>query len=224
VASTATRGQIVRSAGRAAAAGLGAVAFATLAGCGAAPTGVATRDEGPPPEERVELVPSPSTAVDESTTTTSPTTTSTTTAAAYPAPEAPTALHLEGKHDALEHFEFGNPRCPVLAHDLAGTMTMSDGAVWQFTETYCGILEPGPTWVGHGTFVLTAPDGSTLTGTFGNSAPLPTKGVPYRLDIDTGTGTYAGATGTCAVDNHLDQPEFGKQYQFGTFTCDVTLA
>jgi hypothetical protein len=201
------------------------VGLAMLAGCGASPSGVETSDGGPP-EERVDLVPAPTTLVGDTTTTTSSTTTTTTTTApsAYPAAPAPTAWHLEGKHQALEHFEFGNPRCEVLAHDLAGTMTMTDGAVWHFTETYCGILEPGPLWVGHGTFVLTAPDGATLTGTFGNSATLPSKGVPYELDIDAGTGTFAGATGTCAVDNHLFQPEFGVQDQWGTFTCDVTRA
>jgi hypothetical protein len=214
----------VRRAGRAAGTGLALAALVALAGCGASPTGVETRDGTPPPEERVDLVPSSTTVAGDSTTTTSSTTTTTTTAVAYPAPPAATVWHLEGRHQAREHFEFGNPRCEVLAHDLAGTMTMTDGAVWQLTETYCGILEPGPVWVGHGTFGLRAPDGSTLTGTFGNSATLPSKGVPYQLDIDAGTGTYAGATGTCSVDNHLFQPEFGVQDQWGTFTCDVTRA
>ena len=201
------------------------MALAVLAGCGAPPSGVETRDGGPPPEERVDVVPAPTTQVAESTTTTSSTTTTTTTAAsAYPAAPAPRAWPFEGTHQALEHFEFGNPRGEVLAHELAGTMTMADGAVWQFTETYCGILEPGPVWVGRGTFVLTAPDGATLTGTFGNSASLPSKGVPYQLDIDAGTGAFTGATGTCAVDNHLFQPEFGVQDQWGTFTCDLARA
>jgi hypothetical protein len=211
--------------GRAAGAGLGIAALVAFAACGASPSKVATRDGSPPSEERVDLEPSTTTVVGESTTTststTSTTSTTTTTAPRYPAPAAPKTWHLEGTHQAREHFAFGQPRCPVLTHDLAGTMTMRDGAVWQLTETYCGILEPGPTWVGHGTFVLAAPDGSTLTGTFGNSAHLPTEGVPYQLDIHAGTGTYAGATGTCAVDNHLYQPEFGVQDQWGTFTCEV---
>jgi hypothetical protein len=205
-------------------------ALVALAGCGASGSTVATRDGGPQPgDERAEPQPSTTTVVGDSTTTSSSTTSTTTTTAPAAAPEqpstgTPTVWHLEGRHQAHEHFEFGNPRCPVLTHDLAGTMRMTDGAVWQLTETYCGILEPGPTWVGHGTFVLTAPDGSTLTGTFGNSATLPTRGVPYQLDIAAGTGTYVGATGTCDVDNHLFQPEFGEQDQWGTFTCDVTGA
>lgn len=212
----------MRRASRAAGLGLGALALVALAACGAADARVGTRDGGvAPPEERVDPV--PTTIVGENTTTaSSPTTTTTAATESVPAPEeSATAWHLEGKQRGTEHFGFGNPRCPVLAHELSGSFTTADGRVLALDEVYCGVIEPGLKWRGEGTFALTAPDGS-LTGTFESSAQLPSSGEPYRLDVRAGTGSFAGATGACEIDNHLAQSQFGVQEQWGTFACDLT--
>jgi hypothetical protein len=42
------------------------------------------------------------------------------------------------------------------------------------------------------------------------------------LTVTGGTKRFEGATGSCALDNHLKQIEPGRQEQFGNFVCDIT--
>ena len=73
----------------------------------------------------------------------------------------------------------------------------------------------------NGVFTFTTADGSTLAGTFQSEAQLPSTGAPYTLQIKTGTGAYAGVSGECSIDNHLETLQFGRQRQYGTFTCTL---
>jgi len=52
--------------------------------------------------------------------------------------------------------------------------------------------------------------------------PHVTAGTPYVLTVTAGTGTFAGTTGSCRLDNHLTDLAFGIQQQDGTFVCDIT--
>jgi hypothetical protein len=44
------------------------------------------------------------------------------------------------------------------------------------------------------------------------------------LHVMGGTAAFTGARGSCLLDNTVENFEFGHQHQFGTFTCDITVA
>jgi hypothetical protein len=109
---------------------------------------------------------------------------------------------------------FDTGRCSLVDHRLGETWTLADGTIWQYLNLYCGTVTDGNRWSGTGTFTLTAPDG-TLTGRSTSAASIPSSGVPYHLDVDDGTGAYAGITGTCTIDEHLHGECFGVQDHAG---------
>lgn len=86
---------------------------------------------------------------------------------------------------------------------------------------YCGTIDARGVWTGAGSFVITTGIGSTLSGTFTDSAQLPSLGVPYELDINSGTGAFAESSGSCVLDNHLSTIAPGLQHQEGMFVCDL---
>jgi hypothetical protein len=129
--------------------------------------------------------------------------------------------HFEGRHSGIEHFELGTERCPVLDHRLRETFAFADGTAWTFRAHYCGTIDARGVWTGVGSFTITTGSAATLSGTFTSSAQLPSVGVPYELDISAGTGTFAGARGSCVLDNHLRTIAFGVQHQHGIFVCDL---
>jgi hypothetical protein len=61
-----------------------------------------------------------------------------------------------------------------------------------------------------------------LSCTDTDSAHLPSLGVPYELDVHSGTGEFAGASGSCILDDHLTPLAAGEQYQEGGFVCDFS--
>lgn len=130
--------------------------------------------------------------------------------------------HVEGIHAGTEIYQLHTRRCPVLDHSLDETMTLADGTTWSYQARYCGTIDSQGVWRGVGTFVITAGDDSSLSGRFTSSARLPTTGVPYELAVDHGTGTFAGARGSCLLDNHLVPEQPGVQHQSGTFVCDLS--
>jgi hypothetical protein len=135
-------------------------------------------------------------------------------------PHAPT-WHVEGRHRGVEHFRTsGGDGCTFLNHHLVETMTLTDGRVWQLSSHYCGIVTGNNLWSGAGTVDITT-DSGTLKGSSRNSAQIPSTGVPYQITISAGTGTYAGAHGSCTLDDHLESEVFGVQRQSGTFSCDL---
>jgi hypothetical protein len=140
-----------------------------------------------------------------------------------PAPTSPgssTRWHFEGQHDGIEREQLATQACPVIDHHLHETFTLTDGTTWDFRAHYCGTVDAHLLWTGVGTFTITAGAGSTLSGTFTDSAQLPSVGVPYAIDIASGTGTYAGAHGACVLDNHLRPLPDAHQRQSGIFVCD----
>ena len=54
------------------------------------------------------------------------------------------------------------------------------------------------------------------------SASPPSIAVPYSIVITGGTQRYAGAAGSCRMDNHLHQIRFGLQDDFGAFVCNLS--
>jgi hypothetical protein len=155
-----------------------------------------------------------------------PTRTSTadTAVASTPSSEPTTgAPPVAGTYFGVEHFAAHAGRCAVLDHHIVGTFSVSDGTTWDFRQDYCGTFQ-GDLWSGDGTFSLTAPDGAAITGTVTErNIRVPSPGVPYTLDITGGAQRFAGASGTCRLDNHLQQIEFGLQHDFGSFTCNIAL-
>ncbi len=152
---------------------------------------------------------------------TSSTSTSTTpTSAPGPSrPSAPRTVHVEGTFRGDEHFALFTGRCSLLDHHLDSVFTVDNAATWKFHSDYCGTIDDD-LWRGQGTFTFTLEDGATLTGSFRDSARLPSAGEPYTLQITGGTRKYEGATGSCSLDNHLRQIRFGEQEQYGSFICD----
>ncbi len=140
-----------------------------------------------------------------------------------PAGTNPAPPNPKGSFGGMEEFALFTGRCPFLDHKLDATYSLSDGAKWRFHSTYCGDIDAQNRHYGNGEFTFTTANGSTLTGTFHSEAQLPSRGEPYTMQIHEGTGDYAGATGECAIDNHLEMVRFGRQRQFGTFDCTVTL-
>ena len=115
-------------------------------------------------------------------------------------------------------------RCPQIVSELDATMTTGRGESWSLHEDGCGeLLDHMTQYSGGGPFTIAAGAGNTLTGTYTSHAPLPTDGEPYTLTITDGTGTWAGATGTCDLDNHMETLSTGKVRQYGTFACDVAV-
>ena len=130
--------------------------------------------------------------------------------------------HFEGQHSGIESFQVHTNLCPVLDHHLHETFTLTDGSIWDFQAHYCGTIDAHGVWTGVGSFVITTSSDSSLSGTFTDSAQLPSVGVPYELDVSSGSGTFAGANGSCMLDNHLSPIAPGEQSQEGTFVCDFT--
>ena len=165
---------------------------------------------------RIEVSAANTTRVPPASTTTAPTTTTTTTS--LPPGRGPLS---GGTYSGVEHFALFTGRCSFLDHHIVGTFSPSDGTPWTFHQDYCGTLQ-GDLWSAEGTFALTAPDGAMLTGTVTETdIRVPSPGVPYTIVVTGGTQRFAGATGTCRLDNHLRVIQFGLQDDFGAFTCDV---
>ena len=98
---------------------------------------------------------------------------------------------------------------------------LADGSQARLHEDSCARIL-GNQWSGEGPFSITFEDGATLTGTFTSRATLPTAGEPYTLTITDGSGSYAGATGSCLIDNHVSQRPYTEvQTQWGPFTCTI---
>jgi hypothetical protein len=129
--------------------------------------------------------------------------------------------HFEGRHSGIERFQLHTKRCPVLDHRLRETFALTDGSTWNFQSHYCGTIDAHDIWTGVGTFVITTTTAS-LSGTVTDSAHLPSLGVPYELDVHSGTGEFAGASGSCILDDHLTPLAAGEQYQEGGFVCDFS--
>jgi hypothetical protein len=139
-----------------------------------------------------------------------------------PTPEVGTeSVRVRGTYRGLEHFELFTGPCSFMSHVLESTFEVDGGAAWRFHSDYCGTID-GDMWTGSGTFMFTTEDGATISGETSNSARLPSTGEPYDLHVTAGTGSFAGATGSCSLDNHLRQIRFGLQEQYGTFSCDIT--
>ena len=162
-------------------------------------------------------------------TTTTPASTSTSTATETSVAPAPTSeptvsgSPVDGTYFGAEHFALFTGQCAFLDHHILGTFSAADGTTWTFHQDYCGTLA-GDLWSGQGTFSLTAPDGATISGTVTEkNIHVPSPGVPYTLDITAGTQRFAGASGTCRLDNHLRVIHFGLQDDFGSFDCDITV-
>ena len=135
-------------------------------------------------------------------------------------------MQIAGSYEGTELYTPTTGRCD-LDHVLDTTWSLSDGTTWAFHQEYCGLLD-GDFWTyGGGSFTLTAPDGATLTGdarTHSALAPTYTNrdGPGITLDIQDGTGRFAGAAGQCTLMNHVTQVALGTQRQDGTFTCEFT--
>lgn len=141
-----------------------------------------------------------------------------------PAPTTPAggvATHVEGTFRGDEEFRPTDGGCPDLDHVLTSTFELTDGTTWAFRADYCGTLQ-GEGWSGGGNFGFTTPDAETLTGTFTSSASVTSDGEPYVLTITGGTGRYAGASGSCSLDNHLTDTGPWSQEHDGSFTCEIT--
>jgi hypothetical protein len=149
------------------------------------------------------------------------------TSTSEPAPPTTEAVpgdkSITGNYVGVEHFALFTGRCSFLDHHLAAMFVDSTGASWQFHQDYCGTLHDGDLWSGVGTFALTAADGAAITGTVTETdIVVPSPGVPYTIVITGGTQRFAGAAGSCRMDNHLHQIEFGLQDDFGSFVCNLS--
>lgn len=100
--------------------------------------------------------------------------------------------------------------------------TATDGPVWALREDYCGRME-GDRWFGAGTWSLTAPDGSSLSGTHTSTVEMGQPGGPYTMVVEAGAGRLQGASGTCGVIVNVVPLGFGRSTQDGSITCDVVL-
>ena len=137
-------------------------------------------------------------------------------------PPAPGTERFSGTYSGIEHYALAGGACGVQS-TLDLDFTHTDGTVWAYHADYCGQID-GPDWIsqtGEGAFTL--PDGSTVTVRMPfQQLPADTDGAPYELTVTGGTGTFAGASGTCRLDNHLTDVAFGTQHQDGSFVCDIT--
>jgi hypothetical protein len=135
---------------------------------------------------------------------------------------APGAQQVAGTYSGIEHYTFIGGDCG-LRSTLDAEFALTDGTVWAYHADYCGEIDSGE-WVSQtddGTFTL--PDGSTLTVEIPfQRLPLDTDGAPVELTVTGGTGTFARASGTCRLDNHLTDVASDTQLHDGTFVCDIT--
>jgi len=138
------------------------------------------------------------------------------------APAGTEPLLFAGTYEGSDRYTLSSEGPCDLDHDDEATFTLTDGSTWQFQHDQCAQVV-GNIWSATGTFTFTLPDGATLSGTnVQDGVPLPTTGAPFDLDITDGSGRFAGATGSCTLDNHLEETTLGQQRLYGTFTCDVT--
>ncbi|WCO68784.1 hypothetical protein PO878_08605 [Iamia majanohamensis] len=138
-----------------------------------------------------------------------------------PATVPPTAAPLRGTYSGTETYRLGTGECPDITHDLTVDVALDDGRSARLHEDYCG-THRGDRWYGEGTFSLDVDDGSGLSGTFVNSAPVGTSGVPYSLDVTDGRGALDRARGRCDLTVDLRVEAFGRQHHEGTITCWLT--
>jgi hypothetical protein len=219
------------------------VAVGLTGGGEPAPTGQVTAAQGidssTTTDPSVSSTTGPGTTIEsDPTSTTSPPTSSTssepdplvTTSTVPPVSPPPTAgprgFSITGTFEGTtaEAFTIDPARCPQIVSELDATMTTSRGETWLLHEDGCGELHDDFTrYAGAGPFTISAGSGDTLSGTYVSNAPLPTDGEPYTLTITGGTGEWAGATGTCDLDNQMETLPGGGVRQFGTFTCSVAL-
>ncbi len=196
--------------------GAALVATIGLAACGQANADRITTSDGRSGETTTSSSTTPGypdkpTAPDSSTTTTTLT------------PPATTQLVLTGTHAGTEHFAFGTGRCPQIDHHLDETWTATNGTVLAFSNAYCGELDAQGHWSSTGTYTLGNDNGAVQGRTNNSVASVPSPGGPYHFVIDSGTGAYAGATGSCDVEEHLVMVQFGEQTHSGPFTCTFAL-
>ncbi|MEY2451219.1 MAG: hypothetical protein QOD92_793 [Acidimicrobiaceae bacterium] len=155
----------------------------------------------------------------ESSSPTSTSTTSTTTTAI-----ADEVLHVSGAYDGLSDFAVTTRRCSLVDTVWNAVFVLDTGESWAFHNEYCGTITDG-LFTGSGPFTLTQPDGATLTGRSQTTdVPLVNNGGPTELHVTGGTAAFTGASGSCLLDNTVENFEFGHQHQFGTFTCDINVA
>ena len=147
---------------------------------------------------------------------------STTTTTTLASPAEPTAVVLTGTHAGTEHFALGTGRCPQIDHHLDETWTATNGTVLRFSNAYCGELDAQGRWSSTGTYTLGNATGAVQGRTNSAVDKVPSPGGPYHLTVDSGTGLFAGATGSCAVEEHLVMVRFGEQTHSGPFTCTFT--
>jgi hypothetical protein len=163
-------------------------------------------------------VPSPG----ETTTVTSPS--STTASEPAPPPTSPsphTSVNVAGTYEGTSVYALWTENCTVDGIvDLE--FTLESGEHWQFHNPNCGEIDSDNVYTGHGTFVLTTPDGATIVGSQYTRVPLEDNGGPISLTITGGTGHYEGAAGSCTMHNRLVQPSIGKQFHSGTFACEIS--
>lgn len=149
-------------------------------------------------------------------------TSATTTPTLPPTSAGPIRWHFEGRHSGIERYEPATTTCPVLDHHLHETFTLTNGTTWNFRAHYCGTIDRRGVWTGVGTFTIDTGKLSSISGTFTDSAQLPTVGIPYVIKITRGTGTFEGAHGRCVLDNHIRSLPDASQHQAGIFVCDFT--
>jgi hypothetical protein len=119
------------------------------------------------------------------------------------------ATRLIGTSHGTQEWHETDGHCPDLDHMLDEAVRMADGAVWAYHADYCGDVE-GSQWHGDGTFSLTSPGGDSLTGTISvGSLTMGTAGSPRLVAITGGSGAWAGATGSCLIDETVQVSSFG---------------
>lgn len=141
------------------------------------------------------------------------------------------ARRVDGSYDGVSTFTLATSRCEMVDTVWDATVSVSNGETWQYHNEYCGTVIDD-TFNGAGTFMFTAANGDTLTGTTATiDVPVPDPGGkggtggPTYLSISDGTSAYAGSSGWCVLDNHVHNNVdgvFGHQRQWGTFECEIT--
>jgi hypothetical protein len=141
-------------------------------------------------------------------------------------PAAAGAQRLTGASRGTQEWHQTDGHCPDLDHTQDETVTMADDGVWQYHADFCGDVE-GTQWHGDGTFGLTDPGGDSLTGTISvGRLTMGTSGSPRLITVTGGTGAWAGATGSCLVDETVQVSSFtyiGTSCR-GTHCADASLA
>jgi hypothetical protein len=143
-------------------------------------------------------------------------------------PPPPGAQRLEGASTGTERWVETSGGCPTLDHTTDETVTMADGTAWAYHGTHCGELSQSQTqWRGGGDITLTTAGGDTITLQWTHDwLPVPPTRVQILATVTGGTGAWAGATGTCLIDEGLTMGVFavnGNSFHQGTVTCDVAV-